>query len=563
MQSTWRIRLRTPWGNVVVSQDQGPSKIGELRLCIAQAIREKRRVADASGRKGKGGKGKRTANDRGDDTFRIKVGFPPRTLTANVEDEVGEHVRSGDTLIITTETPSTHFSSPVPGPKAEDKGKRRKRTREKSPVKRKVGVHSLRGAEKPSNPRKRKKKARGIVLHSKADVESRLVNSVSGARRDLVSQFFRSATRRAVAKAYERSLALRRFASSLQRDFTITMSENSRRLADGAPTSMTVRFRKGPRSYEEEEVPVLTKEEMRSAFDVVINSESDSVREQLKPANMAQCSPRVFWGIVHHFATDLAISSEDDRDIVAKALRNMFPDADLSFLTHRRRTLTEKAKVNLQRQHESLRRKAAASMKRKERLKREAENGSAETAKAKISKGKAEVVEITPLSVEDIVGPSMAARLSTLGIASIDNLASQECAQVKLRDASVNRENLRQGIEDARQEMILRVMGVILGESSGDELSSDSEVQEVPPLSAEISPLVCALQEVGIVSPRDLTLLRAPALLQKVRAPSSSDAAKLLQSVDLSRIATWRMRAWTQLATRPWLTDYSFDQGDE
>ena len=62
-----------------------------------------------------------------------------------------------------------------------------------------------------------------------------------------------------------------------------------------------------------------------------------SGREMLRPASMAQLSPRVFWSLAHHYPGK---STED-------ALRMILPNLDWSFLDGRSRMLSEKARENL------------------------------------------------------------------------------------------------------------------------------------------------------------------------------------------------------------------------
>ena len=106
---------------------------------------------------------------------------------------------------------------------------------------------------------------------------------------------------------------------------------------------LSVTFPAGQRKQETEVVDLIGADVLKEVLrDVVVGPPPqkdeeegvpDDPKEGLKPANMALVSPRVFWSIVY------AAGHGD----VARALQEMLPDADWSFLDSRVRKLSQRA----------------------------------------------------------------------------------------------------------------------------------------------------------------------------------------------------------------------------
>uniref|UniRef100_A0A7S1K430 Uncharacterized protein n=1 Tax=Vitrella brassicaformis TaxID=1169539 RepID=A0A7S1K430_9ALVE len=65
------------------------------------------------------------------------------------------------------------------------------------------------------------------------------------------------------------------------------------------------------------------------------------VRRNIRPVDMAQCNPLVFWNLVRLFDGDLDVG-----------LASCLPGVDLSFLRHRERPLSAKALENKRQREE-------------------------------------------------------------------------------------------------------------------------------------------------------------------------------------------------------------------
>ena len=466
----------------------------------------------------------------------------------------------------------------------------------------KTGIHGLNN-NASSRPKKKRKK--NLNLKSKTDASEKLISATSG-KGDVTSQFFRAATKSAVLKAYETSRALRRFVSAMKGEYTMTMSSTSRSLNSGASTRMTVSFRKGVRSFEEEEIDVLGIEEIKSALMSVLESDSEDAKEQLKPHNMALASPRVFWGIIRHFSGGDECKPVDPM----QALHTLLPNADLSFMYTRARQMSEKAYDHMQMMEALAVKRTAARIKRQERAAARAfKNNNGKEKEDEEDEDEDEDEEIVIETVEDICGKEASDILKTLGIETLDDLAKQETATLILRDQTLVRDVVDQFIESARQEIIVRRLAMIVTESnlplsldqtftmetlagmsgSGSvevEVEAEAAVTTAPSLSSFSSSQssksstslssssssssssstalsdtdnkntalhVILLQDSRIVAPRDLTLWRTPVIVEMI-TPVAKEMGIEVPTVET--ISKWRMKAWEHLANQPWLTDY-------
>ena len=329
---------------------------------------------------------------------------------------------------------------------------------------------------------------------------------------------------------------------------------------------MTVRFRKGPRSWDEEEIDVLGIEEIRSALLSVLESDSDDAKEQLKPHNMALASPRVFWGLVRHFGGD------EHRPVdPMQSLHDLLPNADLSFMYTRARQMSDKALDNMRQMEALAAKRAAARARRQERAAlraaKQVSSNSNSGGEMEELEEMEEMEEAPPNTIEDLCGKEASDVLKTLGVQTLDDLAKQEAPALVLRDQTLDRDVVGRFIEDARQEVIVRRLGMIVTEVelppaldvtlsledlqaravSSSSSSSSSQEDETTALH------VILLQDSGFVAPRDLTLVRTPAIFEKITSVAKEMNIQVPTEDVISR---WRMRAWAHIANQTWLTDY-------
>jgi hypothetical protein len=105
----------------------------------------------------------------------------------------------------------------------------------------------------------------------------------------------------------------------------------------------------------EETVDIIDRAVLRATLKIPLDdSEPGGMREHLKPVNLARGSPRLFWSLVRLFGQD-----------VAGGLKQLFPEVtDWSWLTDRRRELSEKARMNQQQEREAAAEKAARKRER-------------------------------------------------------------------------------------------------------------------------------------------------------------------------------------------------------
>ena len=174
-------------------------------------------------------------------------------------------------------------------------------------------------------PQRKYRRNRVVHLTSKEGVESSLVNAVSGQSNDRAAKFFRAATKNAVEHQCELTLATSRLNAALSRNFEIEELSTSRR-ADGSAAKLRVRFKETSRKWKKEIVDLLKTDELQAILKYVLLSGGETGREMLKPFNMAQASPRVFWSIARMYDGDVAVG-----------LADLVPDEDWSFLDTRTR----------------------------------------------------------------------------------------------------------------------------------------------------------------------------------------------------------------------------------
>ena len=185
---------------------------------------------------------------------------------------------------------------------------------------------------------------------NEGDVAATLLSALnSGGSGNKIGRFLRGAMRGAVGKSYEASRAQVRVAAVDSNNFKFLEVQRKNNSLNGLTKVFTVKYSKGleGRGNYNEEVDIIELETLKAVIQQVFfsedetnnlaESESNSGREMLRPVNMAQLSPRVFWSLAYHFEGYPVISS----------LKRLLPDLDWRYLYGRAKSLSEKAKENL------------------------------------------------------------------------------------------------------------------------------------------------------------------------------------------------------------------------
>lgn len=205
------------------------------------------------------------------------------------------------------------------------------------------------------------------IFSSKDDVATTLLSSMSG-RKGNVGNFLRSAMKGAVLKSYEVSRAQVRVSAVENGDYKLERVKGGS-IVDGGVvlgtasesnenslgrTMYQVSYGKGieGRGQFSEQVEIIGLDALKSTIKMVYNSktsndeEGDATdgREMLRPAAIAQMSPRMFWSLVYHCTSNVPRPQS-----VESMLREMMPEFDWTHLDRggRKRALSEKAKENL------------------------------------------------------------------------------------------------------------------------------------------------------------------------------------------------------------------------
>ncbi|EQC36204.1 hypothetical protein SDRG_06314 [Saprolegnia diclina VS20] len=289
------------------------------------------------------------------DGYTFKGGFPPKELHVEDDASMTSVVQNNDTVLIEpapaaprpgpatrSTTPNTPKTTSKSTPKTPPAPPRRTTTAAAKKAKRVpkpkfTGQGHVLGStgqdvaesDAPAAPSPLLKRRKMIQLGSKEDVGDKLVHAVSShGGSSTTDKFLRSATKSAVNHQYEMTLANARLHAALVGNYSMqTLAPNARGVAQ-----MRVRFLERARTWRDEQLDLLQPAELTSIVKYVLLSGGETGREMLKPFNMAQCSPRVFWS--------LARLSDGD---VAAALETLLPSEDWSFLGLRTRTLSAKA----------------------------------------------------------------------------------------------------------------------------------------------------------------------------------------------------------------------------
>ena len=441
--------------------------------------------------------------------------------------------------------------------------------------KRQVGIHTLHQRKAPSSSSKKRKfghgKGRRIGINGEEDATAKLVSALTpGNSKDPLGQFFRYATKSAVRKQYDIARANNRFKSILLGEFEIKENENCRRLGSGnesASVKLKVRFKKGQRSWEEEEVDSIPRDALRILVQEILREQGDAGKELLKPHLMAEVSPRTFWSIVYFYGRD-----------IPSALKTMCPDVNFQFLNERAKKLSEKALIHQQRMKEKAERARERLNKKLQREKNKHELEARKTLKIKensdgdtITKGNQSPIPSTSdgETVQSASTSSSGARVANLvtspftsagerlnsvdalssflspaeismlskvcDINDVEALANGDAEEIfdDIEDAdeqnlpNITRDKISTWIEHAREESLVYIMGRMLA----------IDVNH---------PLLTILASNGVIAPRDLSVYKAVDLHSKLR----------VDSVSVEDIEGWRSKAWTELGSKPWLAEY-------
>lgn len=195
---------------------------------------------------------------------------------------------------------------------------------------------------------------------TESDISEHLISAVSGgsSRRDKV---LRKVFRSAVEYQYSSSKAVARLQAVYAGTYNIEASASARILGSGMSSQLDVTFPRGggQRGTFSETVELLGEELLKALLKVAVEDTEGEGKEVLKPMNLARCSPRIFWSIVHRYGSNLI-------DAIQRLLAGV---DDCSWLTLRKRELSDKAKENERQEQE----RAAV----RELRKRKREGGSA------------------------------------------------------------------------------------------------------------------------------------------------------------------------------------------
>lgn len=173
---------------------------------------------------------------------------------------------------------------------------------------------------------------------SESDISEHLLSAVSGgsSTRDKI---LRKVFRNAVEYQYSSSKAVARLQAVYAGSYSIQQNAQARNLGSGMSTQLDVTYPRGggQRGVFTESVELLGEEVLRALMKVALDDTEGEGKEVLKPMNLARCSPRIFWSIVHRYGSNLTQGIR----LLLKGI-----DDECSWLTERKRELSDKAKEN-------------------------------------------------------------------------------------------------------------------------------------------------------------------------------------------------------------------------
>ena len=284
---------------------------------------------------------------------RVLAGFPPRQLLPDDQSAIGSIVRDSETLrVVLAEEPEQRAGrrrggDPVAASVA--RAKKRQAAAGRSAEQAGISHRNDRAVERSisrarraagmSTPRRR----RAAPLTSEEESAAALAQAAAGAS-DTRSRGLRRVFRRAVEGQYEEVRAVSRV-GALRGGYTVTPLDQRRVRVEFAEVD-THRGRR-----HSEEVELYDQSTLAAVLRVVLADPEGPGLESLKPINLARASPRVFWSLAVVFGSDLRAG-----------LQQLLPEVrDWAFLNERKRSLSEKARANLEQQRAAAERAAKRS----------------------------------------------------------------------------------------------------------------------------------------------------------------------------------------------------------
>ncbi|EJK54288.1 hypothetical protein THAOC_26103 [Thalassiosira oceanica] len=223
----------------------------------------------------------------------------------------------------------------------------------------------------PAKPRAaaRRRPAAGkgeAAFSSRDDVASGLLSSLNGGGGN-VGRFLRAAMCGAVERTYEAARARARVAAVASGGYSFEAVGSGGRAGGGHVLGgaagagegghQTVSYSRGidGRGTNEDDVEIIPADATKAALEMVYRtppdgSEEEDGREMLRPASVAQMSPRLFWSVVYHSRGAGSVGNEGSAPpSFEEMLVALLPELDWTFLGRggRRRALSEKARENL------------------------------------------------------------------------------------------------------------------------------------------------------------------------------------------------------------------------
>jgi hypothetical protein len=204
--------------------------------------------------------------------------------------------------------------------------------------------------EHPGVLKKRRKVSSANKISSEGDIAEHLISAVSGGT-GVQNRAARKVFRNAVLHQYNSTQAVSRVNATFSGNFSIrecggvVLSNSSSSKPSYSHIEVTYHKGTGSRGSHIDVVELLSKDLLLGVLKVAVQQDpvdGDDDREALKPMNLARCSPRIFWSIVHHYGVNVA-------DGIRTALHGV---DDCAWLDDRKRELSEKAKENSQQKAE-------------------------------------------------------------------------------------------------------------------------------------------------------------------------------------------------------------------
>lgn len=190
-------------------------------------------------------------------------------------------------------------------------------------------------------------------FQSEEDISFALISSLESGgstRNRKVSKILRASMKKTVEKSYEASRAAVRHSAISSGKVEFLKNDCKEENVNNLMGTCTVQYPKNVegRGFYQEQVHIITPSMLKAVIQAVYDDHSDdaSSREMLKPHNMALLSPRVFWSLWYHY--------HEHSSNIEGALELLLPNLDWSFLHHRSRQLSEKAKENLRQANQKM-----------------------------------------------------------------------------------------------------------------------------------------------------------------------------------------------------------------